>query len=366
MRAAAVVVLVFAVTGGLACTTWGGRAPDEAAPYDGALRVRPDPVVFEDTSVGCRRVVTLELENADAAAPLRVTSAVTPHEALRVAGPLPLALPAGGRRLLDLHFAPESPGDRSGRVGLATDEGAGKGGALYRLETTARAVGPERAREGAPAAPLDLVFVLDVSTTMDETAGIRAAVAEGLGADADAEPAPDVRLGLVTFVNDVHVHRGGAFLDRATFLEELDTQLLEDPAVPDPALPRQTLNFDLAENVLDALYRAATGFAFRPDARRYALLLTDATFREPPAVFSGGIPALHSFAETGDALEAGGVRLFAVHAGHNGGGLSASWGGRPSLVSRTGGAWFELADVEAGTLTLDGILRDLVVGEPCR
>lgn len=348
----------------VACATGGDRASDAGAAYDGALRVRPDPVVFEETAVGCRRVVTLELENADAGAPLRVTSAATPHEALTLRGPLPLALPAGGAGLLDLHFAPQTPGDRSGAVGLATDEGTGKGGALYRLETAARAVAPGRAREGAAAGPLDLVFVLDVSTTMDETAGVREAVVRHLGpatAGADA-----VRLGLVTFVNDVRIHRGGAFLDRAAFLEELDSQLLDDPAVPDPSLPRQILDFDVAGNVLDALYRAATGFAWRPDARRYVLLLTDASFREPPAVFSGGIPARYSFAETSDALAASGVRLFAVHADQNGGGLSESWGGRPSLVARTGGAWFELEDVEAGVVTLDGILRDLLAGEPCR
>lgn len=209
--------------------------------------------------------------------------------------------------------------------------------------------------------PLDLVFVLDISTTMDELADLRGAILHLF------ELAPksglDVRMGLTSFGNDVVVHGDGAFLDRASFTRELDSQLLDGG--PNPDLPRQLLNFDYPENILDALYRAATRFDFRPGARRYLLLMTDDTFREPPEVFSDGTPATFSYREVSEQLRDSGVRLFSVHDSRKGRGLSSSYRGEPSLVEATDGMWFDLEAVESGALDLDALLVDLASGPRC-
>lgn len=344
----------------------GGPAPSAtaAAPapagYSGALVAAPDPAAFPDTRIGCARTLPLVLANTRAEGAIVVTGIGSAHPALRPVAPLPLAIPAGERRTVDLHFVPDAPGDASGELAIATDE---PGGQPLRIEVTGRGVARDDAAPATDAGSLDLVLVLDVSTTMTGAAGVRGALAAAF--ERAAAEGVDARLGLVTFVNDVRVHGAGAFLERDSVLAELDGELDRDTGAPDPDGPRQLLNFDFEENVLDALHAAATRFAWRPDARRVALLVTDASFREPPAVFSDGTPARWSFAEVGRALGQAGVRLVAVNPTSTGHGLSSSRGDDPSLVARTGGSWFDLADVRRGAPGLDEVLADLVAGRGC-
>lgn len=349
-----------------ACASGGPSAPDPAAVappagYQGGLVVSPDPAAFEATRVGCARTLPLQLANARAEGALTVTGVQSPSRSLRPVAALPLIIPAGERRTLDLHFVPEAPGDAAGELAIATDE---PGGQPYRLAVTASGVArAEPDPEAVAVAPLDLVVALDVSTTMTGAAGVRAAV-EAAFERAEAG-GPGARLGLVTFVNDVRVHGGGAFLARDAFLAELDAELDRDTGAPDPRGPRQILNFDFEEDVLGALHAAATRFPFRPQARRAVLLLTDASFLEPPAIFSDGLPAQWSFGQVARALGEGGVQLVAVSPAASGRGLSSSYGEEPSLVARTGGSWFELADVRRGAPALDEVLVDLVDGRGC-
>jgi hypothetical protein len=216
---------------------------------------------------------------------------------------------------------------------------------------------------GAEAGPLDLVLVLDVSTTMNELAPLRAALQTAWDR-VEADHA-DVRFGLTTFENDVMVHGDGRFLARDAFFAELDSQLVAGEWTPDPSRPRQLLNFDYAENALDALARSAEEFDLRPDARRYFLLMTADTFLEPPSVFSDGTPVLHDFADAAGALTGRSIRLFSIHAPLRGRGLSSAHEGQPSLVAATGGAWFEIGDVDGGSLALDALLLDLIAGRTC-
>jgi hypothetical protein len=204
--------------------------------------------------------------------------------------------------------------------------------------------------------------VLDVSTSMDEIAMLRAAI-QTLFDTIETETL-DVRVGLTTFENDVVVHRRGAFLDRAAFFRELDTQLVEGTWIPDSELPRQLLNFELEENLLDALYGAATEFEFRSEARRFLFVVTDDTFLEPPAVFSDGNPVRHSYAEVAAALTEREIGLFSVHVGEKGEGLSSSYRDQASLVALTGGDWLELSDVRAESLEV--MLDELLTRPDCR
>jgi hypothetical protein len=345
-----------------ACTT--GSQSDRLLPrrYDGTLAVAPNPVTFEATQAGCVRSRTLALVNTGAELPIEITNVALPDDDLSLGQTLPIRLEPGGRRTVDLHFTPESAGDHSGRIDLVTDEGR-----LYPYWLPVRATAvPRPAADVAagPIEPLDLIFVLDVSTTMNELAPLRAAL-ESVWPLVEAR-GDAVRLGLTTFENGIHVHRDGRFLDGEAFFAELDAELLPDSWVPDPDRPRQLLNFDLEENVLDALALSAEAFALRPDARHYFLLMTDDTFREPPEVFSDGTPALRSYEEVAAALHERGIRLFSVHAPLRGRGLSSSHDGEPSLVELTEGAWFEIDDVDRGALALDLLLSDLIAGRTCR
>lgn len=336
----------------------GQSAPSQRPSYDGPLRVEPDPVEFEDTFVGCVRSVTLRIDNTHAEAPVTLQGGESPTPALSLSGEFPMTLKPGGRGFADLHFAPAEPLRWAGVVRLLSD------GAPYPLLARIQGLAaPPRPTDMSEVQPLDLVFVLDVSTTMDEMASLRKAIEQVF--DFVEKNRLDARFGLVTFENEVVVHRRGAFLERAAFFQELDSQLVAGTWVPDPSLPRQLLNYDFEENILNALHRSATDFDFRPEARRYFLLMTDATFLEPPRVFSDGTPAVYSYDEVRATLDENQVRLFSVHASDEGRGLSSHYLGQPSLVSATRGTWFELADVSSGALTLDSLLSDLVVGPIC-
>lgn len=344
----------------------GGPAPsDPAAPpaptgYQGALVVTPDPVAFEPTRIGCARTRPLQLANVRQEGAIAVVGIESSSRILRPVAPLPLEIPAGGRRTVDLHFVPEAPGDARGEIGFATGE---PGGESLRLAVTGAGVErPAQAGARAAARPLDLVVALDVSTTMTGAAGVRGAVAAAF--DQAAASGVDLRLGLVTFVNDVRVH-GAGFLGREALLAELDGELDPDTGAPDPDGPRQLLNFDFEENVLDALHAAATRFPFRPEARRSVVLLTDATFLEPPAAFSDGIPVRWSLGRVARALGEGGVRLVAVTPAASARGIASSRAEEPSLVARTGGSWFDLEDVRRGAPPLDALVQDLVTGHDC-
>jgi len=364
LRGAALAVAVVSFLAG--CAT-GGPETEEApaASYTGALEIRPDPVRFEPTPVGCTRAIELTLANTSPDAPLAIRRVTSTNADLGFAARLPLALEPGQEMAVALRHAPRGPEAWSGEVQLTTDE----------TEQPPYALGISTAGIDPPDGPLDLVFVLDVSTTMDEIAPLRAGILELFASledpgtsDEERSPATDpdrVRLGLVTFENDVVLHAGGRFLDREEFLAELDAQLVEGAWTPDPELPRHLLNFDLPENLLDALYRASRGFAFRDDARRYLLAMTDATFLEPPAVFSDGTPALHSYDDVAEALTSRELRLVAVSPEQAGRGLATDYEGRPSLPSLTGGTWLDLARVRSGALAPGELLRRLVRGSAC-
>ena len=361
MRICSLAACVALVLGACASDRRSAPAAEAAPGYAGALRITPDPARFDEVRPGCTETITVQLEHAGEGGPLTVARIASSNASLRPSVSVPLTLRPGERRPMDVHFAPTSPGDWSGALAFSTDE---EGAEPYRLSLSAVAV----ARPSAPAGPgvrepLDLVFVVDVSTTMDDLPVLRPAI-EGLYDFVEGN-ALDVRIGLVTFVNDVVVHGGGAYLDRAAFLAELDAQLLPGTWVPDPDRPRQVMNLDLAENGLDALQRAATRFAGRPGARRALFLVTDGAFAEGPTVLSDGSSVTATHADVAAVLVENHVRLFALHASAQGRGISSRMGDRPSLVSASGGAWFELSDAVSGALDLRALLVDLVADHVC-
>ena len=326
--------------------------PSSPEPPARSLRIRPDPIAFADTFVGCTRAVRVEFGNADTTRPLAVTRVSNSRPAFRLPGAAGLTLAAGETRALEAHFTPAKPGRVEGAVELTTDEVSNP---RYPVAHTAMGIEP-------PSRPLDLVFVLDVSTSMDEIAILRDAM--GVVFDAIEAASLDVQVGLTTFENDVIVHGRGSFLDRAAFFRELDSQLVEGSWIPDGNQPRQLLNFELEENLLDALHRSATEFDFRTEARRYLFLMTDDTYLEPPAVFSDGSRVIHSYLEVVSVLTARDISVFSAHRSAKGRGLSSDYDGGPSLVERTGGEWLELGNVQAASLAR--MLGGLLTRPDCR
>ena len=353
-----IVALLLSGCAGTATTAPEPGAEPIITGYRGALGITPDPVDLPEAAVGCIRSTVLELRNEHDDLALTIERIEPSDPTLRIGGPLPLPVPAASSRFLDLHFVPDTPGVVSATLEVWTNEAAG-GPVELAVAAEAVAASPPP----VPATPLDVVLVVDVSTTMGASAALRAALpafyetAESAGVD--------MRIGLVTFVNDVVVHAGGAFLDRTALVGELDTQLDPETGGPDLALPRHQLNFDFAENSLGALLRAARDFAFRPDARRTLLLVTDDTFLEPPATFSDGTPATASYDDVQRALDERGLTLHAVHASAAGRGLSANFDGEPPLVRSTGGNWLELTDAVERDDALPRFLDDLAVGRTC-
>ena len=230
--------------------------------------------------------------------------------------------------------------------------------------------------------PMDVVFVIDVSTSMrDEVAGIRAgidsiwAAAEGL--------ALDVRFGLVVFVDDVAaVSACAPFTSVGALQDELMRWQTFTSSNGQPGGSPES-NSDCAENSLDALYTAATVCTWRPSATRLVIHITDDTFAEHPAVLSGdpfgfsGITVERTYAETVEALVSREIRVGAFAApgageecgagtsSDVGRGFHAPYQGMPSIPEATHGAVWSIRDVRAGTLEMAEAIIAFAEAEHC-
>lgn len=229
--------------------------------------------------------------------------------------------------------------------------------------------------------PLDVVFVIDVSTSMaDEVDAIR----RGMDSIWNAARAltTNTRFGLVVFVDDVKtVNDCLAFGTLDELRAEFDrwrafcSSNNQPNGSPYP-------NSDCAENSLDALSAAATTCPWRDGATRIAIHVTDDTFAERPAVLSGfggfgGIPVQRTYAETVTALMTAQVRVgsFAAPgageycgAGTSpdvGQGFHAPYMGTTAIPEATGGRVWSIRDVRAGTLDMAAAINELIADEYC-
>lgn len=204
---------------------------------------------------------------------------------------------------------------------------------------------------------LDVVFVVDVSTTMTFMLDrIEKQIAE-VDAAARAQ-ALDPRYGLVVFVDDVLVTHGGtAYADLATL--QRDLAAWQAFTAGNRQIGSEALNLDWPENTLDAVHAAATRFAWRPADTTLRMIVhaTDDDFGEAPAVQSGQT-IQHTYREVVDALRAAEVRMFSFAARVGGqcecldvrAGLFTDFRGRKSLPEATGGAVFDIDAIADGSL----------------
>lgn len=212
--------------------------------------------------------------------------------------------------------------------------------------------------------PLDVVFVLDVSTSME---GSLDALRAGIGEVWDSATAlsPDPRFSMIVFVDDALAVNGCApFATVDELRASFDTWRTFCSSNQSPVSRAE--NYDFPENSLDALYLASTACTFREGATRIVVHVTDDTFLEAPETFSGSVPCMHTFPQVSRAYVALQLRLASFHdTVDHPEGFSRPWGSAPGLVDATGGSSFSLDDVVRGRVSMGDSIRDFVEAEFC-
>lgn len=223
---------------------------------------------------------------------------------------------------------------------------------------------------------IDIVFVLDVSTSMTP---VLDALARGIGEvwSAALGLAPDAQFGLVVFVDDVMVTNGGGPYGALADLQGEFAYWRDFCASNNEPGGSDGFNNDCPENTLDAVWAAATSFPWRENALRMIILATDDTFVErPDRLGSAWIAVQHTYAEVLDELRAREVRVaaFAAHDSSNCSipplhntepGFFTEWGGLPPLSEGTGAEVFDIQAVRAGTLSMTEAINGVILDEYC-
>jgi hypothetical protein len=222
---------------------------------------------------------------------------------------------------------------------------------------------------------IDIVFVMDVSTSMGPflaTLADEVLVVDQTIADLGLPNPP--HYGLVVFVDDTLVVAGGqAYPDieslRAEFLEwSAFTSSNEQVAGGNP-------NSTWPENSLDALFGAATEFAWRPAGEqtlRMIIHTTDDTFWDGPTV-GNGVAIEHGYEEVVSALQEREIRMFTFAADIGGQcecenvrrGWSKPYMDMPAIPKATDGEAFDLELVRAGQLSLSSAITGVVAENMC-
>ena len=248
---------------------------------------------------------------------------------------------------------PSAPGVNSHAKFGEAEVARGVADGLAAVAPEARCEDPGVTRQRA----LDVVFVVDVSTTM--TFMLERIEKQITKVDAEARAQGlDTRYGLVVFVDDIKLGNAGQpYADLAALQADLATWRAFTAG--NRQIHSPDLNLDWPENTLDAVHAAATEFAWRPSDTTLRMIVhaTDDDFGEAPAIQSGQT-VKHSYADTAAALRRAEVRMFSFAARVGGQcecldvrpGLYTRFHGRPSLPDATGGAVFDIDAVASGKL----------------
>jgi hypothetical protein len=224
--------------------------------------------------------------------------------------------------------------------------------------------------EAEPKDNVDVVFVIDVSTTM--AFALDSLAHEITALDASIRKIdPDRRYGLVLFVDDVLVPTGNPYTDIDVL--RADFEKWARFTASNRQLRSPDHNLDWPENGLDALVAAAERFDWRDadDTLRLVVYASDDDFGEAGAVQSGQRIA-HDYPTTVKTLQGASVRVASFTAPIGGqcecedvrGGFLAPYEGREPIPVATGGAAFDIDAVAAKKLhfgpALSGLIENLV------
>jgi hypothetical protein len=257
---------------------------------------------------------------------------------------------------------------------------------------------------------VDVVFVLDVSSSMDFILDKLKTEIDSVVTAATAL-APEPHFGLIAFVDNFKlddtgpleggkVHTAGDTL-KVAFQYYKDTYTTPNRNPGDGPTGPTTQNPICEENSLDALYAAASDFPWRETASRVVILVTDDTFLERPDNYGdrdgdgltdktdfpreGDYPALRTLAETTDALRTNRTRVFSFTRLQAPGpfdltkcgtgrrlpwaavtnGWSAPYNGADPIPLRTDGSNFDIDQVKAGSLSLSATINQVVLSSYC-
>jgi hypothetical protein len=208
---------------------------------------------------------------------------------------------------------------------------------------------------------VDIVFVMDVSTSMEYILSKLAEEILVVDAAMAQLPLPDPpHYGLVVFVDDTEVaHMAGPYLD----VSELQADFEEWAAFTSTNYQVHGGNWNdtWPENSLDALYRAADEYEWRPSADTLRMIIhtTDDTFWDGP-MMGNGVPIMHGYQETVERLQEQEIRVFSFAAKIGGQcqcedvtrGWFAPYQGQPTLGEATDGGVWDIDLVKAGQTSL--------------
>ncbi|MBX7081476.1 MAG: VWA domain-containing protein [Nannocystaceae bacterium] len=226
------------------------------------------------------------------------------------------------------------------------------------------------------AQDIDIVFVMDVSTSMgpvlsklgDEILVVDEAIA-ALGL-----PNPP-HYGLVVFVDDaVILGSGGPYPDVASLQQ--DFVEWAGFTSSNQQVGGGNLNTTWPENSLDALFLGAAAFQWRPagDATlRMIIHTTDDTFWDGPTT-GNGVAIAHGYDEVVTALQDRSIRTFSFAAQIGGEcecedvtpGWSTPYQGKTPLPEATDGAVFDIDLVFAGQLSLSAAIAGAIDDTMCQ
>lgn len=221
---------------------------------------------------------------------------------------------------------------------------------------------------------IDVVFVMDVSTTMGPFLGTLAdqmLVVDQAIAALDLPSPP--QYGLVVFVDDFALlGEGQPYADAAAL--QADFQMWSDFTSSNSQVSGAGSNSTWPENSLDALYAAATAYAWRPAESTLRIIIhtTDDTFSEGPATVNG-IDVLRDYPSTVQALQDQQIRVFSFTADIGGScncddvspGWSTPYQAQTPIPEATDGARFDIDQVLGGTLDLSEAINTSIEGAVC-
>jgi hypothetical protein len=221
---------------------------------------------------------------------------------------------------------------------------------------------------------IDIVFVMDVSTTMGGFLGLMADEMLAVDAAIAALGLPNPpHYGLAVFVDDAALLNGGAPYANATALRD-DFVMWSNFTATNQQVGGGNANFTWTENSLDALYLAAAGFQWRPAATttRIVIHTTDDTFWDGPTV-GNGVAIQHGYAETVQALQDAFVRVYSF-ADQIGGAcncldVTAGWStpymGMLPIPEATDGGVYDINQILSGTASLADAINTAVEESYC-
>lgn len=222
---------------------------------------------------------------------------------------------------------------------------------------------------------VDIVFVMDVSTSMgpfltklaQEISVVDQAIKQ---LSLNAPP----QYGLVVFVDDTQfINFGQPYADLGQLKADFESWAAFTSF--NQQVSGLSLNSTWPENSLDAIYLAASGFAWRPETQTLRMIIhtTDDTFWNGPTT-GDGLPIQHGYAETVALLQQNKIRLFTFAAKLGGqcecldvsGGWFTPYSGQPAIPTATGGGAWELGLVMNNQISLSNALTTAVEDSRCK